>query len=606
MTGQTLGPYEILAKLGEGGMGEVFLAADKRLNRRVAIKVLLPGARDEDEARRRMLHEARMAATIDHPNACTLYEIGADGDRPYIVMQYVEGETLLARMRRGRLGLREVVDVASQIAAALSEAHGRGVVHRDIKPGNIMIGSGGLVKVLDFGLAKPCAGPTWDTQSAIASYGMVAGTTPYMSPEQIRAEPLDGRSDIFSLGVVLYELVAGTRPFDRTTGAATMAAILTEDPPPLAGPLQAVVARALAKPLAQRFASATELRDALLAANTDSAETAPARRHEPPAQKSVNLEAEKLYLRGRLLWNKRHPDALRQAIASFQESVEQDPHYAKAYAGLADAYLLLGFIQALPPSEIVPKARAAARRAIELDAALAEPHASLGYLAGMFDWDRDTSTHEMAEAMRLDPGYAWAPHWYGLLAAAWSLDEAMIHVRRARDLDPLSPITNAAVGIPLHLHRRYQEAVMVYSNVLQSEAGFAPAHYYIGMSYEQLGDFGKAIEHLDRAGAISGRTAIFVGALGHCLGTSGQHDAARALLGELEGRSRERYVSPFNVMLIHLGLGETEQALVHFELALAERNAWLWMTPVEPRFDPLRGDPRFRAAVARHGLRSEP
>ncbi|MGZ8811406.1 MAG: serine/threonine-protein kinase, partial [Thermoanaerobaculia bacterium] len=261
----TVGHYRILSPLGAGGMGEVYLATDTRLNRNVAIKVLPASSAADDEAQRRMLREARMVATIDHPNVCTIYDIGEDAQRPYIVMQYIQGETLSERMRRGRLDLAETIGIARQITLALAEAHSRGVVHRDIKPGNIMISSAGVVKVLDFGLAKSFAQESSATELMISTPGLIAGTTSYMSPEQLRAEALDGRSDIFSLGVVLYEIASGARPFDRPTVAATITAILTEDPPPLDTPLQPVIARALAKLLPRRFPSAAALHEALTA-----------------------------------------------------------------------------------------------------------------------------------------------------------------------------------------------------------------------------------------------------------------------------------------------------------------------------------------------------
>ena len=604
---KALGHYRIVSRLGAGGMGEVYLGTDTRLNRSVAIKVLPPDATADDEARSRLLREARVAATIDHPNVCAIYDVVTEGEQPYIVMQYVEGETLLERMRRARIELPETIGLACQITAALSQAHARGVLHRDIKPGNIVISSSGMVKVLDFGLAKYFA-PSTDAETTISAVGLIAGTTAYMSPEQLRAESLDGRSDIFSLGVVLYEIATNQRPFDRASVAATIAAILTEDPPPFDGPLQPLVARALAKSRSQRFASAADMQDALTALAVEAAGGSRTRAVEPRriTVRAVDPETEKLYLRGRAQWNKRHPDAVRQAILSFQEAVERDPLFARAHAGLADAYLMLGFLQSLPPRDVMPKGKAAAWRAIELDAGLAEPHATLGYMAGVFDWDWETAKRELVEAMRLNPSYSWAPHWYGILASPRSLDEAIAHLTRARDLDPLSPITNVALGVPFHQHRKYHEAMRIYSDVIQSESTFAPAYYYLGLSCEQLGDYDAALANLRRAVDITGRGTLFVGALGHCLGKSGGHDEARQLLEELEGRSRERYVSPYNVMLVHLGLGEHDQALTWLERALEERNAALWMTPVEPRFDPLRSDPEFRALVGRHGVRSEP
>jgi tetratricopeptide (TPR) repeat protein len=324
-----------------------------------------------------------------------------------------------------------------------------------------------------------------------------------------------------------------------------MSAILTDPPPrisdPQFAPLEPIIKRALAKPITRRFQSAVAMKEALSQCGAaDPGGEAPRKRRQVKPKLKRDPEAEKVYLRGRVHWNKRHPDAMRQAIACFQEAVERDPLYANAYAGLADAYVLLGFLQALPPSDIVPKAKASALRAIELDPDLAEPHASLGYVAGMFEWDWPTADRELNEAMRINPNYPWAPHWYGLLLVPRvPLEESMKYVRRAQKLDPLSPIINTAVGIPLHFHRQYEDAVRVYSNVRDSEPSFAPVHYYLAMSYEQMGNFGEATRNLERACEIAGRGAVFVGALGHCYGRSGRHDDARALL-------RDHGSVPFN------------------------------------------------------------
>jgi serine/threonine protein kinase len=265
-----LGHYRIVSPLGAGGMGEVYLAMDMRLSRNVAIKVLPASSTADAEAQQRMRREARLIATIDHPNVCTIYEIGEEADQRYIVMQYVQGKTLGQRMRRGRLSLAEAIDVARQITAALSEAHRHGIVHRDIKPGNIMISSSGVVKVLDFGLAKSfLRAPDDATEVVISRPDIVSGTTPYMSPEQLLGEPLDGRSDIFSLGTVLYEIASGRRPFDRRTVAATINAILMAEPEPLGDDdlvaLEPLILRALAKPVGRRFADASAMHEALTA-----------------------------------------------------------------------------------------------------------------------------------------------------------------------------------------------------------------------------------------------------------------------------------------------------------------------------------------------------
>jgi serine/threonine-protein kinase len=227
-----VGNYRLLSLLGAGGMGQVYLAEDTRLLRKVAIKFLPVGAVDDERARRRLIHEARAAATLDHPNICAIYEVGEADGHHFIAMQYVDGETLSDRLSTGRMDLRAALDVATQVARALAEAHNRGIVHRDIKPQNIMLSQQDHVTVLDFGLAKVMSpfGETNDPISLSSEPGTAAGTVPYMSPEQLRGNPLDHRTDIFSLGIVLQEIVSGVHPFAADNTADTISAILTSEP----------------------------------------------------------------------------------------------------------------------------------------------------------------------------------------------------------------------------------------------------------------------------------------------------------------------------------------------------------------------------------------
>ncbi len=218
MIGEVISHYCIVAKLGRGGMGEVYLAEDKQLGRKVAIKFLPAEVATNENARQRQLREAQTAATLDHPNICAIYEVGQEGGYSFIVLQYIEGETLAARLKRQLPDLREALAIAAQVADALNEAHARGIIHRDIKPENIMLTTRGQVKVLDFGLAKTVRDPGLvepdaETGTLLSIPGMMLGTVPYMSPEQVRGEDLDCRSDIFSFGIVLYELLSGRRPF---------------------------------------------------------------------------------------------------------------------------------------------------------------------------------------------------------------------------------------------------------------------------------------------------------------------------------------------------------------------------------------------------------
>ena len=239
MISENISHYRIIKKLGAGGMGEVYLAEDTQLGRRVAIKLLPPETISDEHARKRLVREARAAATLDHPNICSIYEVDEADGRSFIAMQYVEGETLDLKLKRKSLELKESLTIASQIADALVEAHAHGIIHRDIKPGNIMITSRGQAKVMDFGLAKviplsDLVRSEAETEALLSTPGAILGTVPYMSPEQVRGEALDARSDIFSFGVVLYEMLSGRQPFTNESAAATVSAILTHEPQPLA------------------------------------------------------------------------------------------------------------------------------------------------------------------------------------------------------------------------------------------------------------------------------------------------------------------------------------------------------------------------------------
>jgi serine/threonine protein kinase len=617
--GRTLSHYEIQGLINRGGMGIVYRALDINLGRQVALKLLPPSLVADPERRRRFVQEARTAATLEHPHVAAVYEIGEAGDVTFIAMELIRGETLGALLSRERMRPVRALELAIEVAEGLGCAHQRGIVHRDLKPGNIMVTGDAHAKIIDFGLAKltePSA-PAVDAGGQPTAAGLVMGTVAYMSPEQARGLRVDHRSDIFAFGIVLHEMLAGARPFSGSTDFDTLHAIVHAPAPPIEAlpvdtpAVQGVLDRCLAKDPHDRYSSMTDVIADLrapwlrLAASREherrDQSTAPTRRLPAPLPLS-DPAVEKLYLRGRAQWNKRHPDAIRQAIALFQEALEIDPLHAKSHAGLADAYLLLGFLQVIPPRDIIPKARAAALRAIELAPGMAEPHATLGYLAGLFEWDWPTARRELHEAMRLNPDYPWAPHWYGVLAAAKSLDESLTYVTLARDLDPLSPIIHTAIGIAHHLRRDYTTALRTYSQVLDTEAAFAPAHYYIGLTYERMGKYEDATANFARAAEIAGRGSLFLGALGHCYGISGQPARAREVLRELEEQQTKRHVSPYNVMLTQLGLGDIDATLECLGRALEERSGALWLAPVEPRFDGIRADRGFRDLLTRYGL----
>ena len=283
LRGTRLGPYEISNLIGSGGMGEVYRARDTRLGREVAIKVLHEAVADDADQLQRFEREARSAAALNHPNIATVYEIGDHEGTRFISMELVEGRTLKERLKEGPLPLKELLDLATQIARGLAKAHGAGIVHRDLKPGNLMATSEGLMKILDFGLAKRTPHAP-DGRSAITREGSVLGTVQYMSPEQAAARPLDHRSDQFSFGAILYEMATGRRAFERDTTPQTLAAIIEDEPEPLRTlnaeipvGLSAIVLRCLAKDPGKRYDTTAELVRELALASS-SAVPAPLRR----------------------------------------------------------------------------------------------------------------------------------------------------------------------------------------------------------------------------------------------------------------------------------------------------------------------------------------
>ena len=267
MSSVNLGNYRLIDRLGAGGMGEVWRAEDTRLLRPVAIKILSERIANDPEWKARFLREARTIAQLNHPNIATIYSIEQEADKFFIAMELVQGESLAAVLAKGRLELVEVVRIFRQVAEALAEAHDKGIVHRDIKPDNIMLGKRG-VKVLDFGIAKQITATT-DTPT-LTQAGLIVGTPFYMSPEQALGRPVDARSDLFSLGVVLYEAIAGKRPFEGESVTETMMNIIMQEPldiatlaPKAPASLIEIVNRALQKKPERRYGSAGEMVDAL-------------------------------------------------------------------------------------------------------------------------------------------------------------------------------------------------------------------------------------------------------------------------------------------------------------------------------------------------------
>ncbi|MEP6782946.1 MAG: protein kinase, partial [Acidobacteriota bacterium] len=560
-----LGHYEIRERLGAGGMGEVYLADDTKLKRRVAIKFLGADSAADAHAKRRLLLEAQAAAALDHPNICAIHEVGELDDRAFIVMQYVEGETLAARIQGKALDLKEALALAVQIADALAEAAAHGMIHRDIKPQNIMITARGQAKVLDFGLAKVVAdlgagAGDGETRSLLTQPGAIVGTAPYMSPEQVKGEALDARSDIFSFGAVLYEMLSGRRAFGARTAAETISAVLTASPPPLASysiavpsDLEQILRRCLEKDRSRRFQSMREVLTALdkvrqqvdsgvVSATTARNEEATAstaavslgrsrgagvkgrfvligaiavtsaiplylsQSRTPPAAAdaktpAVNSVAYDLFLRGKINVGSENRDANDTAIKLLQQAVAADPSYAPAYAQLARAYNIKAFyFAASPESERLNEdAAVAIEKALRLDPNLAEAYLARGLLLWTHQnrFPHDQAAQSYKRAIALDANLDEAHHQLALVYMhVGLLDKARTEIEQAIKLNPSNTMARFRVGV-IDLYRgRYEDALAIF-NSTPLEKSAALLSFQKALTLAQLGRMQQARQVVD-------------------------------------------------------------------------------------------------------------
>lgn len=315
-------------------------------------------------------------------------------------------------------------------------------------------------------------------------------------------------------------------------------------------------------------------------------------------------EAYRHYLKGRFYWNKRTEHDFWKGIEHFRQAIEIDPNYALAYSGLADSYILLGFYGACAPDDVMPKGKAAAVKALELDDSLAEAHNSLAYIQFTYEWNWAASEKEFRKALKLNPKYATAHHWYAFkLAAMGRHEDAIAEVTLSRELDPLALIINTEVGWAYYFARRFDEALEHYLKALEMDRGFSVTHMFLGTVYAQLGRHQEAIMELRRAVELSGGSVLMKGMLGYACGLAGEADSAHKIIDELNEMSSEHYVSPYNVALVYAGLGETDNALSWLKKAFEQRGLFLAWVNTEPMFDGIRSDPRFADLVTRIGLK---
>jgi eukaryotic-like serine/threonine-protein kinase len=736
------GRYDVEREIGHGGMAVVYLARDLRHDRVVALKVLRPRF-TEVLGPERFLREIKVAARLHHPHLLPLYDSGEADGFLYYVGPYLEGGSLRDRLQReGRLPLCHALRLSREVADALDYAHRQQVIHRDIKPENILLEDGHAI-VADFGVARAVSAAA---EAGLTGTGMLVGTPAYMSPEQATDGAVDGRSDVYALGCVLYELLAGQAPFTGTTAMALLAQRLTETAPNLrAAGIQAspsveqLVARALAKRAEDRFQSAAELANAIGLAERELTQGAPtpvatsagarvatlavlpfvnmsaepeneffsdgmteelisaltkvaglqvASRTSAFAYKgrdvdvreiglrlnvgavlegsvrragsrlrvtaqlinaadgyhvwsqtydrqladvfevqdelsrsivntlrpklvgviseplvlppTDNLDAYTAYLKGRFFWNKRTLEGYRKGIEYFEIALREDPGFALPYTGIADCWSMLAFdyFGGMPPREGMPKAKAAALRALELDESLAEAHSPLAVVSMLYDWDWPAAERQFKRALQLNPEYVPARLWYShLLTVMCRHEESLACIRRAAELEPLALIVHQSVARSLHYGGRYEEAVEECHRLLEMDPGFVAGYETIARSLCELGRFDEAERAALEGVSLSERWSLLLGSLGHVYGRAGKRSAAMAIVEELEERAKRQYVPRFHVALVYYGLRDENAAVVEIERLIAERSgvaAWLGM---DQHTAWLQSNPRFRELV---------
>ena len=784
MIGQTLGHYRILEKVGAGGMGVVYLARDEQLDRDVAVKVLPSGTLSDDSTRRHFRKEAMALAKLNHPHIETVYDFGTQDGVDYLVMEYLPGKTLADRLATGALPEKDVIDLGMQIVSALEEAHERGIVHRDLKPANIAVTAKGYAKILDFGLAKLLRAAEEETTEVFSDSKAAAGTLPYMPPEQLRGERVDGRADIYTIGAVLYEAATDLRPFREDVASRLIDAILHQPvvPPRALNPrispgLESIILKCLDREPNRRYQTAKELlvdlrrmqdssfsvptppphprarwkrfayagaavlalasvliasnvagwrdrflgrsrtplirslavlplenlshdpeqeyfvdgmTDALIAelsrigalrvisrtsmmqykgskkslpqiardlqvdavvegsvqrsggrvrvtaqlvyAPTDAplwghtydrelrdilelesgvartiadeihVKLTPREQTHLTTAQVVNPDAYEAYLRGRYFWNKRTEEGVRKSIAYFEKAIAEDPGYALAYAGLADAYHRLPELTAASVSDAFPKARTAALKALAIDASLAEAHSALANIKEDYDWDWKGAEEEYKQAIELSPGQVLAHAWYSnLLLELGRFPESVAEAKTAQKLDPLSVFANDNLSGILYYAGEYDQAAEQCQKTLAIDPMSPQAHRHLAQVYSQGQHYAEAIAELKKATDLSPGGTEALAELGYVLAISGKRHEAQQILLALQSTDDP---SPYRLAIVYAGLGERDKALQFLQDAVNHRSPGVVHLTVSPLFQGLKSDQKFQEMEIYIGLRS--
>jgi serine/threonine protein kinase/Tfp pilus assembly protein PilF len=723
-TGQVIGHYELLEQLGSGGMAVVFKAKDQKLDRHVALKFLPVQVGIKDQDKERFLLEAKTASALDHPNICTIYEINETMmGQLYIAMGYYEGETLREKIDRGPLSLKESLDITRQICLGLAKAHEKEIVHRDMKPANLIITSDGVVKILDFGVAK------FQHKAQFTRTGSIIGTPGYMAPEQAAGQMVDQRTDIWAVGVLLYEMLTAHLPFEGENDLAMMYGIINEHhipitnfKPQLSAKIQNIIKKVLTKEPNSRYQNSeqeTRKMDAeisvipsiavlplvdlsadrdqeyfcdglteeiinaltrienlrvvsrnaafhfkdqnldigqigdrlnvqkvlegslrkggnkirvtmrlinvsdgfLLWADDYERELKDIFEIQDDISRSVvqnlkiklvstseskilkkytdDIEAFSAYLRGRFHWNKRTADSLEKSIEYFRQAIELDPAYALAYCGLADAYIILGIYGRLSPAKVMPRAIQAINSALKIDQTISEAHISLGCVESIYNWNWQEAEKHFLNGIKLNPNYSIGHQWYSInyLCPQGRFEDARTAVQNAFELEPISLVINATVGLVLYFARQFDEAVEYLTKTLEIEPEHPVTNFFLGRAYVQKSLYREAMNHFQRALKSYGDSTNMLATFAHAAALAGQREIAEKILRQLLELSKSMYVSAYDLASVYVGLKDFDAALNWLEKAYEERAYLLVYLQTDPIMDELHNKERYKKLI---------
>ena len=631
LVGTTLSHYHVLSLLGAGGMGEVYLALDRRLDRTVALKILPVDLARDPERMQRFEREARAASALNHPNVATIHDVGESGGLHFIVMEHVEGETLAARIAGRPFSPPDVIDVAVQAADALDVAHAKGITHRDVKPANLMVTSRGHLKVLDFGVAKmrprdeSGSGGEW-TVAPDTAIGRVIGSGPYMSPEQITGGEVDARSDVFSLGVVIYQMATGQLPFSGATRDELMKAILHAPPESIVrlngqmpSALERIAFKCLEKRTEDRYQSARELLTDLWPLKRQLEATRPMLHSVGSDAEPADSAASELVARGWAHLRSGSFFELSDASSAFLAATEVAPTYAAAHAGVALTKVAQATVHDVPHLQALAEARIAALRAVALDDKSADAQVALGQVMFFSEWDWTAAERCFQRALAIDPNHAEAYlHYGGLVEALGDLPRGHELKLQGLECDSTSALAHVVMAVSFWNQRRYDDVIVWVSKALDRDPRHLFAHELLVGAYWKQGDFKRQIEQdlrrVEARGlsdeALAALRAICAEIL-HTYEQEGLDAAQRCCLKHMEragelvyaGASPRRGNTLQGDLARAAAAGELDKAFELLHRAIDERDPQLLHLAVAPQWDSLRADPRFNECLARMKLR---